>query len=525
MFDLVIKNGTVIDGSGEKRTDMDIAVTGGKIVAVEKLPEKIQAKQIIDAKGMIVCPGFVDILDHSDSFWTLFTIPRLDSKVMQGVTTIIGGNCGSSLAPVLGADSVCSLRKWVNMDNVSVNWMRMREFLQEVKKRDIGLNFGTLVGHETLRRGLMGDDVRKIKESEIKSIGKMLGDALNEGVFGMSTGLVFSHSKMASTGEIKYLAGILKSADACYASHIRGEAEELLPSVNETIQVGRETGVSIEISHFKSIGKKYWPDMERAVQMIDLANEEGVRINFDIYPYDTTGSVLYILLPDWVSEGGRKKMIERLKDRELRGKIVKEMKEMNRDYKNIIISICPKMREVVGRKVGDFAESQSIEPEEAIIELLISAGGHVIVFDKGVLGEQNIEKEMQNKHCIISSADAAYNIEYARSGELVHPRCFGTFARVLGKYVRQKELLSLEEAIRKMTSLPAQKIGIIKRGLLKKGYFADIAIFDAQKINDRASLENPYQYATGMEYVVINGKVVVDKGVHTGELAGAVLTK
>jgi N-acyl-D-amino-acid deacylase len=265
--------------------------------------------------------------------------------------------------------------------------------------------------------------------------------------------------------------------------------------------------------------------MERAVQMIDLANEEGVNINFDIYPYDTTGSVLYILLPDWVPEGGRKRMIERLKDQELRGKIVKEMKGMNRDYNNIIVSICPNMREVVGRKIGDIAESQSIEPEEAIIELLISAGGHVIVFDKGVLGEKNIEKEMQNKYCIISSADAAYNIEYVRSGELVHPRCFGTFARVLGKYVRQKGLLGLEEAIYKMTSLPAQKMGITKRGLLKKDYFADIVIFDEQKINDCSSFENPYQYSTGVEYVVINGKLVVDKGVHTGELAGAVLSK
>lgn len=525
MFDLVIKNGTVVDGSGAKKIEADVAILGGKIVSVEKLPEKVQSKKVIDAKGKIVCPGFVDILDHSDSFWTLFTVPRLDSKVMQGVTTIIGGNCGSSLAPVLGADSVCSIRKWVDIDNISVNWSRMSEFLQELKRRDIGLNFGTLVGHETLRRGLVGDDVRRIKEEEIRMIGRMLGDCMSEGVFGMSTGLVFSHSKMASNEEIKYLAEILKSADACYASHIRGEAEELLPSVNETIQIGRETGVSIEISHFKAIGKKYWPDMERAIQMIDIANEEGVDMDFDIYPYDTTGSVLYILLPDWVSEGGRKKMIERLKDLDLRAKIVKEMKEMNRDYDDITVSICPKMREVVGKRISDIAHSQSIEPEEAIVELLISAGGHVIVFDKGILSEKNIEKEMKNDHCIISSADAAYNIEYVRTGELVHPRCFGTFARVLGEYVREKKLFSLEAAVRKMTSLPAEKIGIAKRGLLKKEYFADVVIFDEKEIIDQASFENPYQYSKGMEYVIINGKIVVEGGVHTGELAGEVLTK
>lgn len=525
MFDLVIKNGTVIDGSGAKRMEADIAVSNGKIVSMEKLPGKFQSKRIIDVKGKIVCPGFVDILDHSDSFWTLFSVPRLDSKVMQGVTTIIGGNCGSSLAPVLGPDSVCALRKWVNMENISVNWTRMGELLQEIRRRDIGLNFGTLVGHETLRRGLMGDDVRKIGEAEVRMIGKMLEDSLSEGAFGMSTGLVFSHSKMASVEEIKYLAGILQSAGACYASHIRGEAEELLPSVNETIQIGRETGVSIEISHFKAIGKKYWPDMERAIQMINLANEEGVRINFDIYPYDTTGSVLYILLPDWVSEGGRKKMIERLKDAELRMRIIEEMKEMNRDYKDISISICPKMREMVGRTIGTIAESQSIEPEEAIIELLISAGGHVIVFDKGVISPENIEREMQNEHCIISSADAAYNVEYVRTGERVHPRCFGAFARVLGEYVREKQILTLEQAIFKMTSLPAQKIGISKRGLLKKDYFADVVVFDENNVADLASFENPYRCAQGISHVIINGKVVVDEGVHTGELAGAVLAK
>ena len=525
MFDLVIKNGTVIDGSGSKRIEADVAVEGNKIVAVEKLGAKYQSREIIDAKGKIVCPGFVDILDHSDSFWSLFTSPRLESKVMQGVTSIIGGNCGSSLAPMLGTDSVCSIRKWTNMDNVSVNWVRTSEYLEELGRRKIGLNFGTLVGHETLRRGLLGDEVRKVDDDEIKMLGRMLLDSLNEGVFGMSTGLVFSHAKMTTSDEVKYLAEILKTADACYASHIRGEAEELLPSVNETIQIGRETGVSIEISHFKAIGKKYWPDMERAIEMIDLANEEGVKIDFDIYPYDTTGSVLYIMLPDWVAEGGRNRMISRLKQPDIRHKIIGEMRRMEYDYDNIIISICPKIREVVGKKISDIAKGQEISPEEAIIELLISANGQAIVFDRCTLDEKNIEMELRNSHCIVASADAAYNNEYARTGELVHPRCFGTFARVLGKYARDRELFSLEEAVYKMTQKPAQKIGIERRGLLRNGYFADIAVFDADDIADKADYNNPYQYATGVEHVIVNGKIVVRDGQHTGELAGKVLTK
>lgn len=525
MFDIVIKNGVVVDGSGFGRVEADVAITDGKIITVEKISGKIEARQVIDAKGKIVCPGFVDILDHSDSFWTLFTVPRLDSKVFQGVTTIIGGNCGSSLAPVLGQESIHSIRKWVDTDNISVNWTRTSEFFDELRRRKIGMNFGTLIGHETLRRSIMADDVRKITEKEIKMIGRMLYDGLREGALGMSTGLVFSHAKMASNEEVKYLAEIIRSEGGYYASHIRGEAEELLPSVNETIRIGRETGVSIEISHFKAVGKKYWPDMERALKMIDIANEEGVNIDFDIYPYDTTGSVLYIILPDWVSEGGRKMMISRLKDQDLRQKIIREMQGMDYDYENIIISICPRMREVVGKSIAEIAHRQELSSEECVIELLIGANGHAIVFDEGILSEDNIEKEIRNSHCIIASADAAYNTEYARTGELVHPRCFGSFARILGRYVRERGVLNIEEAINKMTLRPAQKVGLKKRGLLQSGYYADVVIFDQNAISDNADFRNPYQYSSGVDYVIINGKTVVEKGEHTGELAGKVLTR
>ena len=525
MLDLIIKNGTVIDGTATKGKVVDVGIEKDKITVLEKIGKNVKAAKIIDAKGKVVCPGFVDILDHSDNFWTLFSIPRLDSKITQGITTIIGGNCGSSLAPVLKENSVASIRKWVDIGNVNINWIRTKEFFSELDKRNIGINFGTLVGHETLRRGLLGDEVRKITEEEIKMIGKMLSDSLEEGAFGMSTGLVFSHAKMTTINEIKYLTEILKANDSFYASHIRGEAEELLPSINETIQIGRETEVPVEISHLKAIGKRYWSDMFRAMEMINVANEENVEISFDIYPYDTTGSVLYILLPDWVSAGGRRKMISRLKDLDLRDKIIKEMKEMNYDYENIIISICPKLKELVGKRIIDIASKQEISSEEAIIELLIGANGHVIVFDRQALSEENIELALKNPHCIISSADAAYNTEYIRTGEIVHPRCFGTFPRILGRYVRERKILSIEDAIEKMTSKPAKKIGLKDRGILKKGFYADVVVFDPNSIIDKADFDNPYQYSKGIEQVIINGKVVIENGEHTGELAGKVLKK
>ncbi|MCK4892066.1 MAG: D-aminoacylase [Candidatus Pacebacteria bacterium] len=524
MLDILIKNGTVIDGTGAKGFSADVGIEKGLITILEKT-NKMKAIETINATGKIVCPGFIDIQDHSDNFWTILTIPRLDSKVMDGVTTIIGGNCGTSLAPILGEGSIESMRKWVDIGNININWDRMNGFFSELYKKNLGLNFGTLVGHETLRRGLIGDQVRKITEEEIKMIGRMLSESLEAGAFGLSTGLVFSHARMATIQEIKIIVQILRSNNCFYASHIRGESEELLPSINETIQIGRQTGVPIEISHLKAVGERYWSDMRKAIEMINIANEEEVEISFDVYPYDTTGSVLYILLPDWVSRGGRKKMIQKLKNADLRDKIIKDMRKMNYDYKNIIISICPRLKEAVGKKITDLASSQEIVPEEAVIELLISASGHVVVFNKKILSEDNIRLSLQSPYSIISSADAAYNVEYARTGELVHPRCFGTFSRVLGKYVREEGILSLESAIEKMTSKPAKKVGLTGRGILKKDFSADVVVFDSKTIIDKANFENPYQYSKGIKDVVINGKIAVKNSQHTGELAGKVLKR
>ncbi len=523
MFDLIIKNGTVVDGSGEKSFTADLGIVKDKIIKVGDL-KQATAKETINAEGKCVAPGFIDILDHSDSFWTLFKIPRLDSKITQGITTIVGGNCGSSLAPLVSKEAIKSIQKWTDIGDVHVNWQTVKEFLDEVQRVGLGLNFATLIGHETLRRGLLGDEVRKITIEEIGMMNNMLKRGLDEGAFGMSTGLVFSHAKLASFEEIKILTNTLKKENALYASHIRGEVEDLLPNINETLQIGREVGVSIEISHLKAVGKSYWPDMKRALEMIDIAHDEGVSIEFDIYPYTTTGSVLYILLPDWASSGGREKMIARLKNSDLRKKIIKEMKQLNYDYHKLIVSICPCNKNVVGKKISSIAANQGISCEEAIIELLISTNGQVITFNE-VLSEENIELALKNPLCTVASTDAAYNRAYVRTGEMVHPRCFGAFSKILGRYVREKKTLKLEEAIYKMSGKPAQKVGIKKRGLLKDNYFADIVIFDPKTVTDQADFQNPYQYSEGIAYVFVNGKMVIKEGKHTGELAGKVLRK
>lgn len=525
MYDILIKNGTIIDGSGNEKFKGDIAIKKNKIKKIGHLDKK-GARTIIDAINLYIAPGFVDINNHSDSYWTLFTEPGLESMVRQGVTTIIGGNCGSSLAPLVKGSIITSIQKWININEINVNWLNLGEFLNVLEKRKIGINFGTLVGHATLRRGIVGEEFRKLKSMEIKAMGRMLKDALNDGAFGLSTGLVYSHAKVAPMEEIIKLADIVKKENCIYASHIRGEAEELIPAIKEILSLARRTGISAEISHLKAMGKKNWPNFSNAINLIEKAKRQGVNINFDVYPYTITGSVLYILLPDWVAEGGKQMLLKRLKNLNLRKKIIKEMQDKKTyEYDKVRVAISPANKTFVGKRITEIAKTQGTSIEEAIINLLIASEGRVITFFE-TLSENNMELALKHPLSLIASDGSGYNIDYyKKQSQLVHPRCFGAFPRVLGKYVRQKNLMSWEETIYKMTNGPAKKIGLEKRGLLKKGNFADITILDPKTIIDKATFENPFQYPQGIEYVIINGKIVINKKNYTGEKAGEVLKK
>jgi len=527
MYDILIKNGTVIDGSGEsnKKFKADIAIKKEKIKKIGNL-EKAKAKLIIDARGNYITPGFIDIHNHSDSYWTLFTIPNLESILQQGVTTIIGGNCGSSLAPLVKGDVIISIQKWANMNEVNVNWLTMAEFLDVLEKRKIGINFGTLVGHATLRRGIIGEDFRKLKPKEMEIMGKLLKDALKDGAFGLSTGLAYSHAKIASTEEIIKLAKIVQKNDGIYTSHIRGEAEELIPAIEEVLNVAKKTKVSVEISHLKAMGKKNWSNFPKVIEMIDKARNQGLNVNFDVYPYTVTGSVLYILLPDWIGEGGKKMLLKRLRDPIIKNKVIKEMQESQPyEYNKVVIAISPADKTFIGKKITEIAQTQEVSIEEAIINILIASEGRVITFIE-TLSENNLKLALKHPLAFIGSDGSGYDVNYyKRKKELVHPRCFGAFPKVLGKYVRKEKLMSWEEAIYKMTGGPAEKIGLKKRGILKKGNFADITIFNPETVIDRATFENPFQYPHGIEYVIVNGKIAVDKEKCTGRMAGKVLRK
>ncbi len=525
MYDILIKNGTVIDGTGKNSIKTDLSIEKDKIEKIDCL-DKASAKIVIDAEGKYVSPGFIDINNHSDGYWSLFTTPSLESMLYQGITTIIGGNCGSSLAPLISGGAILSIQKWADINDISVNWLSMAEFLNVLEKRRIGVNFGTLVGHSTLRRGIIGEEFRELKQKEIKMIEKILQDSLKEGALGLSTGLVYSHAKIATTEEIVKLAKIVEKEGGIYTSHIRGEAEELIPAINETILIAKKTKISTEVSHLKSMGKKNWPNFSKAIEIIEKAKNEGININFDVYPYTTTGSVLYIFLPDWVAEGGKRVMVKRLKDPAIKAKVIKEMQETRAyEYEKVVIAISPVDRTFIGKRITEIAQTQGVSMEEAIINMLIASEGKVITFFE-TLNEENVRLALKHPLAFIGSDGSGYDISYyKRKGELVHPRCFGAFPRFLGRYVRDNKLMSWEEAIYKITGGPAEKLRLKNRGTIKAGNFADVVIFNPKTIIDKATFSNPFQYPEGVDYVIINGKIVIDKGKYTGEKAGKVLRK
>ncbi|MFA5962260.1 MAG: D-aminoacylase [Parcubacteria group bacterium] len=523
MFDILIKNANIIDGTGIPAFLGDIGIKDSKIARIGELGDE-RATIEFDAEGKTVCPGFVDVNNHSDTYWRIFLSPDLESLIYQGITTIIGGNCGTSLAPLATPTTIDAIQKWVDIKKVNISWLRVKEFLAILRDKKISPNFGTLVGHATLRRGIIGDEVRSLLPREIEMLKKNLKKAMKEGALGMSTGLIYSHARLAPLEELVELAKVVKKYDGVYATHIRSEQKDFLEAIEEALEIARLSGVKLHISHLKVIGEKYWPKMEAALEIITSAKKSGVDVTFDVYPYTATGSVLYSFLPVWVSEGGKKIMLHRLKDPVIRAKVVLEMRESGFDYSKIKIAISPLNKTLARRDVSEIARSQEKSVEEAIIDILVASEGMVIITVEA-LNEENIRQSLNHSLSIVATNGSGYDISHSKTGERVHPRNFGTFIKVLEKYVRTEKLLSWEAAIHKMTQAPAEKFALKKRGVLKENYFADIVMFDRNKLKSPATIENPYQYSQGIELVIINGEIVLKDGEYAGNRNGQVLLR
>ncbi len=508
-LDILIKNGIIVDGVGTPAFHADIAIKDGKIEKIGFLGEP-GAKTVIDATGQYVAPGFIDINNASDRHWALFSHPNMESYLYQGVTTVIGGNCGSSLAPLTTGNVIASIQKWADIKQINVNWLTLSDFFAEIKRKKLLLNFGTLVGHATLRRGIVGDEFRELTEQELAQMKHMLAEALTEGALGFSTGLVYSHAKVATINEITSLVSLLNQGKI-YSSHLRDEEGKLYESVLEAIDAAKKTKTNIEISHLKSVGKENWSLFDKSLEAIEKAAEEGININFDIYPYTSTATVFYTILPDWIAMGGQRKLVENLKNQELKKRIIEEMRSKENDFSDIVIAGGNIDKTFIGKTIGVISQNQGTGILETVINLLVAAEGKLIVFTPS-LSEENFIKALKNPLSIIASDGAVYNLDDTREGYLAHPRSFGCFPRVLSRYVREKNIISLEEAIKKMTALPALKIGLSYRGIIRQGFFADITIFNIDTVKDLASFENPFQYAQGIHSVIINGQIALSRG-------------
>lgn len=510
MFDVIIKNGTIIDGTGEKMFKADIGIKDEEINKIGELHNE-KGEVEIDAEGMYVCPGFIDANNHSDTYWQIFSDPDLESLIQQGITTIIGGNCGSSLAPLASAKNIETIQKWASLNKLNINWLSLNEFFEELEKKKTSVNFGTLVGHGTLRRGILGDQMRNPNETELDFMKGMLEKAMREGALGMSTGLVYTHARGANFEELVEMAKIVQRYDGVYVTHLRDEGKNLMEALAEAIKVALETKVKLHISHLKAVGESNWPLMDQALDLIKEAWDNEVEITFDFYPYTCIGSVLYTLLPSWVSEGGKKMMIQRLSDRTTKLRVAEEMKNSEFDFSKIEIGISSLNKTLSRRKITEIAEAQNKSVEEAIIDILLASDGRVIISSE-VLSSENLKKAAGSDFSMVASNGSGYNLGHEGTGELVHPRSFGSFPRVIRKYVIEEKILSWEDAIMKMTGLPAGKFNIRKRGELKEKNLADIVILDPKNIQDFATSDNPYQYNKGIEYVLVNGKIVLNKG-------------
>ncbi len=523
MVDYFIKDAFIVDGTGAPGFRSSLSVKDGKIVSLGEAQS--QAKETINAEGLVVSPGFIDITNHSDTYWTLFSIPGQDSMVMQGVTTLMGGNCGSSLAPLASGEAIRALQKWTPLGEVALNWRTVKEFLAAVEDRGLGVNFGTFVGHSTLRRGVVGDEMRPLETEELDKMVFLLEESLKDGAFGMSTGLVYAHGKYTSIDELVTLGQVLARYQCLYTTHLRSEGRHLLSAVDEVIHISEESGVAAHISHFKAIGKRNWPLFSQALTLLNRALKRGLDLTFDIYPYRSTGSVLYLLLPDWVLKGGKDKILSRIKNPELRVRIIKQMAEHPIPYERIFVADAWRRGEEValGKSIEALAKSVRKIPQEIVLDLLISHDLRVVTLQVGEIGLDNLKKALKHPKSLFASDGAGYDLSFQDQNVIVHPRSFGAFPRVLGQFVRRLKLISLETAVARMTGQIAQLLKLSHRGKIDRGFFADLVLFDAERILDESQYFSPYKYSTGIEYVFVNGRMVVKEGKLIGGQVGHIL--
>lgn len=522
-FDILIKNGTVVDGSGKKPAfKSDVGIIEDKIFSVSNLSSSKGRKEI-DAQGLIVCPGFIDVQNHSDSYGSLLRDNHLESLIRQGITTILIGQCGSSLAPLLKG-SLASIQKWSAIEGFNVSWKSVAQFFDTVAKSKASVNVTTLVGHATLRRDFTGDQSRVLNQKENEQLELLLRRSLKEGAQGLSLGLAYAHERLTQEEEIQRLLKIIQKENKVVSFHLRHEGSRIFASLNEVISLLHHFPVKAKISHLKLIGEKSMATAEKVLRILENASQEGLPLYFDIYPYLASAVVLYLLLPEWATATGRAELIKSITTPARRQDIIRYLKEQQYPYGKITIATTSLSQNLIGKSLAQLARDQNLSPEETILNLIVASRDQTVVFWHG-LDEGVMETLLRHPLAMIATDGSGYSLRERLNNIVPHPRSFGTTAKILGRYVREKRILSLEEAIFKMSGLPAQWLDLDQRGKIVKGNYADLVIFDPHTIQDLSSYDNPFKHPNGIEYVLVNGHLAVERGEYTNSLSGKILKK
>lgn len=536
MCEIVIKNGRLIDGAGNPWHKADIAIEEGRIAKIGSIVAK--GARIIDASGLTVSPGFIDAHSHSDGI-VLFN-PQMESTLAQGITTVVAGNCGWSPAPI-NPGMKAEMEEWYSGFMppgiaFKITWTTFDEYLQRVENMRIGANIAHLVGHCAVRVAAIGFDARMPTGTELEKMRELVKEAMEAGAYGISTGLIYPPGMYAKTSEILELARVAATYGGVYSSHIRGEGRTLLKAVREAISIGEKGGLPTHISHHKASGKAVWGKSRTTLKMMERARDRGVDVTFDQYPYSAGATTLTTLLPPWVHDGGKDRLLERLRDPEQRERMKEEVLSGLRDWDstgrgfgwtNIVISSVKseKNRVYEGKNMKEIKEMRG-DPDEftTLWKLLLEERGEadMIIFS---MHEDDIRRIMKHPLGMVGTDSSSISSTGPFAYGKPHPRHFGTYPRILGRYVREAKVLSLQEAVRKMTSFPAQTFGMLDRGLLRPGMRADITIFDPDTVFDNATYQQPHVVPTGIPYVIVNGVVAVENSKLTDALAGKALRK
>jgi N-acyl-D-amino-acid deacylase len=528
-FDLVITNGHIIDGTGSPWYSGDIGIRDGRIAAIGNLSAAAH-KRALDAKGRVVAPGFVDMLGQSEA--TILVDPRLPSKIYQGITTEITGE-GGSAAPLNDA-IITADRAGYEHYKINPDWRTFRQYFSRLGKQGMGINLASYVGATQVRRMVLGDaDVQPTPE-QLDKMKALVRDAMRDGAVGVSTSLMYAPAPYAKTEEIIALASEASKFGGIYATHMRNESDSVLESIDEAVRIGREARIPVEIWHFKVAGKANFGHMPELVARVNKARAEGVDVEADTYAYTAWFNSMSAFVPAWAHDGGDAKLIERLKDPATRARIRKDMETPSKDWDNewdeisgpqdVMISVVqnPALRKFQGKRLTEVAIALNQDPMDALFDLLIEdkAFTECAVFG---MSEPDVALALQQPWVSVDNDSSGTSPEGILGEEHPHPRAYGTFPRILRKYVREEKKLTLEEAIRKFSALPAQRMRLTDRGVLKLGMWADVVVFDPETVHDVATFDDPNRLSEGMEYVLVNGVPVVENGKMTGALPGKVL--